>query len=784
MTDRLGELRPTAVSDADDVEAGLDAAAEAQLAAFNRKADAIEKVFVWADRSIRTITNDLQDPDALPSITAQLDTIDNKLDAVRKHLRRIADENRQLAASAESSPATLRIRVNRFTKLSKDFMAITTQMETVRETHREVVKDGVKRDILAANPHASERQVERALQAGDLESVLVDGDVHLHHQIEDLRSRNQDIQKLSKNIVELHNMFTDMSLLVENQQELINGIEYNVKEVHQNTKKAAEELVIARNHQVAARKKKACCIITVIVIVLAVVGGIIIWQGIRNNWFGGGGDNNNNAVVDTASGANNTARRSVIRSASELTMGVALPEQQQQQQQRRPSGANPPPFVPPHLNETFRRAQSSIDSAQLNVDRILQSVGNFLRDMGVDGPQDMPQPPTPPPMPSWAPSPPPFRHPPPPPRHRRGRYYRRRGHPFGMFGMRGMGGAGGMGGMSATGLGPMFATIFSTMADCGADGTVNVSQPTRDAFEQLKTAVMNSDNTQVAFQAARNAFPALRNWLIANLGGNGPLNAQAIDSLITTVERSIRPSVGDDITNRTTHLLRTALNDQAVVDILRIIPWNMDLPVEFEAGFNSASSAPINDMPFQTHVNVECDSCDVSPIVGARYRATNRDDYDICEKCYEDPAVSKEGIEFKKLTYIWEASVGDAKAPAAPLSLRSRGPSVAFLQKLLTDLGYMNESMYRRVVGMYGPRTRTAVSQFQREYGLEGAAQLGVYDDITAASLTSILEAQVPPTAATGGATATTPATATNSAQDSGSVAPTNAPDASPPAQG
>ncbi|KAI0559687.1 syntaxin PM [Gracilaria domingensis] len=294
MTDRLGELRPGAPSEPDDIEAGLDAAAEAKLAAFNRKADAIEKVFVWADRSIRTITNDLSDPDALPSVTAQLDTIDNKLDAVRKHLRRIADENRQIAAMADSSPATLKHRVNRFTKLSKDFMAITTQMETVRERHRDVVKDGVKRDILAANPHATERQVERALQGGDLQAVLHEDDVHLHHQIEDLRARNQDIQKLSKNIVELHNMFTDMSLLVENQQELINGIEYNVKEVHQTTKKAAEELVIARNHQKAARKKKWCCIISVVVILLAIAAGIIVWQGLKNDWFGGGNNNNSN----------------------------------------------------------------------------------------------------------------------------------------------------------------------------------------------------------------------------------------------------------------------------------------------------------------------------------------------------------------------------------------------------------------------------------------------------------------------------------------------------------
>ncbi|KAI0564437.1 putative peptidoglycan binding protein [Gracilaria domingensis] len=400
-----------------------------------------------------------------------------------------------------------------------------------------------------------------------------------------------------------------------------------------------------------------------------------------------------------------------------------------------------------------------MDAAQYNVDRILQSVGSFLRDIGANPHQGFAQPPQPPPMPSWTTTPPPFRHPPPPPRHHRGRHHRRRRgeYPYAMFGR--------------AGLAPFFASMFPMMA---AQEGPNVSQSTRDAFEQLKNAVLNSDNTNVAFQAARNAFPALRNWLIANLGQSGSITPEAIDSLISTVERSIRPSVGDDITNRTTHLLRTALNDAAVVEILRKIPWNMDFPFDVGAEFESAFSMPDNNMPFQTHVNVECDNCDACPIVGVRYQATNRDDYDLCCKCYEDPAVSKEGIEFKKLTYLWEASLGDLKAPNAPLSLRSRGPSVAFLQKLLTDLGYMNESMYSRVVGMYGPRTRNAVSQFQREYGLDGTAQLGVYDDITAASMLSMMEAQVPPTAAAGGASTPTPDSA---------VPPNPTPDL-PPAQG
>eukprot|EP00737_Agarophyton_chilense_P000205 gb/GEZJ01000235.1/.p1 GENE.gb/GEZJ01000235.1/~~gb/GEZJ01000235.1/.p1 ORF type:complete len:581 (-),score=96.91 gb/GEZJ01000235.1/:1832-3574(-) len=475
------------------------------------------------------------------------------------------------------------------------------------------------------------------------------------------------------------------------------------------------------------------------------------------------------------------------------------PHPQSQSQQQPQQSDNPPrSALSPHIEESLRRAEATAINAAFdaenNVQRVFQCVRNALRNFGPDG-QRLPRPPQSQSMPAWAPSPPPFRYPPPPPRRQRERFHRRRARdgPFGMFtGMGGMGGAGGAGGaagmdgmpgmpgmpgMSGFSLAPFLATLYPMMAACASESRSNISQPTRDAFEQLKNAVMNSDNTDVAFQAARNAFPALRNWLIANLGQNGPINSEAIGSLLTTVERTIRPSVGEDITTRATHLLRTALNDQAVLQILRNIPWNMDLPFDVDAEFNSGGvSAPQNEMPFQTHVNVECDNCQTSPIVGTRYQATNRPNYDLCSNCYNDSSVSKEGINFKKLTYIWEASLGDVSAPPAPLSLRSRGPRVAFLQKILTDLGYMNESMYLRVVGMYGPRTRAAVSQFQREYSLTGTAQLGVYDDITAASLISMLEAQVPPTAAAGGA-------ATTASEGTGPTTPASAPGPSP-AQG
>lgn len=334
MTDRLGDLHPSQMHPAssgasEDIESGRDPDADAALAKFNREADAIDKVYVWANKSIQTINSSMSDPDALPSVSAQLDTIDTKLDAVRKRLKRIATENKELAASQTAPPATMRIRVSRYTKLGNDFMAIVSSMEKARETHKSLAANALKRDIMRANPMASENQVQHAMDDPDqLDAVMQTDNPVLRHQYEDLRSRNRDIQNLSKNIVELHQMFTDMSILVEGQQELINDIEYNVKEVKADTRKAADELVVALQHQRSARKKKICICVIITGIIIAIAAAILIPMAINNGWFSSNNSSSssNNGGTPESSSPQNSPQPLQLR--NQQPRSQKLPRQQ------------------------------------------------------------------------------------------------------------------------------------------------------------------------------------------------------------------------------------------------------------------------------------------------------------------------------------------------------------------------------------------------------------------------------------------------------------------------
>jgi hypothetical protein len=266
----------------------------------------------------------------------------------------------------------------------------------------------------------------------------------------------------------------------------------------------------------------------------------------------------------------------------------------------------------------------------------------------------------------------------------------------------------------------------------------------RRAFTELVQAIVTSGNHFAAFAALRAAFPAVRDWLQNQLGESGAVAELAVQALIDAITPLIGPHLGEDLTSRVVSFVRLALADNAVLQLLRGIdagelPERMDVDVEIDFGsiFGTRPRGSEEAAAFDVHTGVQCDGCNTTPIVGSRFRCETCPNYDLCSSC--KMGTSHPEHEFSEFKYPWEAS-NETLVPPAPLGLRDRSPHVAHLQKLLTELGYMNERMYARRVGLFGPNTRKALSQFQREYGLQDNVVLGMYDDLTRGALFSIVD--------------------------------------------
>jgi len=92
-----------------------------------------------------------------------------------------------------------------------------------------------------------------------------------------VRRRNEEIKEIEKQVIEVNEMFVDVSNLVQEQGHMIDNIESNVEKTSHDTKAATVELKKASEYQKSYRSK--LCVLVLIILIIAGVAAIAIW------WF-------------------------------------------------------------------------------------------------------------------------------------------------------------------------------------------------------------------------------------------------------------------------------------------------------------------------------------------------------------------------------------------------------------------------------------------------------------------------------------------------------------------
>lgn len=337
-----------------------------------------------------------------------------------------------------------------------------------------------------------------------------------------------------------------------------------------------------------------------------------------------------------------------------------------------------------------------------------------------------------------------------------------------------MGDMGGMG-MNFSGMFPFMMPSFTEIP--------TFSNETKQAFYAARTAAVESetDHKEILSAILKFLHALLDNISSALPEQEGtPLADAAIADMANAVRMSLESSdIPEDLATAIVTLVRTGLNDPAIVNMLRQFPLqtirstlqrmgtnvDMDIGIGFGGPHMYGAGMPFDEM-FGGHY-------------GGRRRGGRRfggrggrhghvrghgpghghrrhghgyghgrgphgyggfgcgpgaSDWNPFQQQAGDGQTSEEN------EFPWSSEFRGEVAPPAPLMPGDHGVKVLFLQKVLTDLGYMTGDMYARRAGVYGPNTKAAMARFQKEFGLESATTEGVYDATTAASLASILE--------------------------------------------
>ncbi|KAB1272146.1 Syntaxin-3 [Camelus dromedarius] len=188
--------------------------------------------------------------DDLEQLTTEIkkraNNVRNKLKSMERHIEE--DEVR--------SSADLRIRKSQHSVLSRKFVEVMTKYNEAQVDFRERSKGRIQRQLEITGKKTTDEELEEMLESGNpaiFTSGIIDSQIS-KQALSEIEGRHKDIVRLESSIKELHDMFMDIAMLVENQGEMIDNIELNVMHTVDHVEKARDETKRALKYQGQARK--------------------------------------------------------------------------------------------------------------------------------------------------------------------------------------------------------------------------------------------------------------------------------------------------------------------------------------------------------------------------------------------------------------------------------------------------------------------------------------------------------------------------------------------------
>uniref|UniRef100_A0A2K5F3P9 t-SNARE coiled-coil homology domain-containing protein n=1 Tax=Aotus nancymaae TaxID=37293 RepID=A0A2K5F3P9_AOTNA len=149
------------------------------------------------------------------------------------------DNTKHIEEDEVRSSADLRMWKSQHSVLSRKFVEVMTKYN---ETQRQLEITGKK---------TTDEELEEMLESGNpaiFTSGIIDSQIS-KQALSEIEGRHKDIVRLESSIKELHDMFMDIAMLVENQGEMLNNIELNVMHTVDHVEKARDETKKAVKYQ-------------------------------------------------------------------------------------------------------------------------------------------------------------------------------------------------------------------------------------------------------------------------------------------------------------------------------------------------------------------------------------------------------------------------------------------------------------------------------------------------------------------------------------------------------
>ncbi|XP_031675444.1 syntaxin-2 isoform X2 [Oncorhynchus kisutch] len=281
MKDRLGELTESRTQAEEDVRVTVDN--DGFMEGFFRRVEEVRGLIDKISSEVEEVRKNhsmiLSAPNTDEKMKEELDRLTNEIKSDANSVRvKLKSMEQSLPKDDVSNRASVdfRIQKTQHTVLSRKFVEVMSQYNKTQVSFRERSKGRIQRQLEITGRVTSNEELEDMLESGNpsifTSDIISDSQV-TRQALNEIVSRHQDIIRLESSIKELHAMFMDMAMLVENQGDMVNNIENNVSNAAEYIGRAKVETKKAVRYQKKSRRKLfwlAICVALALLIVIII----------------------------------------------------------------------------------------------------------------------------------------------------------------------------------------------------------------------------------------------------------------------------------------------------------------------------------------------------------------------------------------------------------------------------------------------------------------------------------------------------------------------------------
>nr|ADE75779.1 unknown [Picea sitchensis] len=300
LTDSFELPRMGASKDALDLEAGTSVTANPSdlgMEDFFKQVKDIEKLMEKLNKQLQKLQDAHEESKSVTKASAMKaikQRMEKDVDEVGRIARNIKQKLESLDADnvanrkkpgCEKGTSVDRSRMTMTTTLKKKLKDRMSDFQTLRQMIQEEYREVVERRVFTVTgTKADEETIDRLIETGDSEQIFQkaiqeQGRGRIMDTLAEIQERHDAVKDIEKKLLDLHQIFLDMAVLVESQGDILDNIETQVSNAVDHVQSGTVALQKAKTLQRNSRKWMCIAIIILLIIVAVIVVGVVKpWQ--------------------------------------------------------------------------------------------------------------------------------------------------------------------------------------------------------------------------------------------------------------------------------------------------------------------------------------------------------------------------------------------------------------------------------------------------------------------------------------------------------------------------